>query len=207
LGIIGKSGSGKTTLISVIGGLMNPTEGLVRVDGETLNTSNSFGEGLGYLPQNPCLFEGSICWNVTFREESELSDAEMLRLDNAVDAVGLTELISKLKNGVRSSVGKFGGYLSGGQVQRLCLARELYREPSLLILDEPTSALDQKSQYEIQQVIGNLTNKVTLIVVSHKLETLSKMDSVVVLSDGALIERGSPDQMFKKYFGNSQGSK
>lgn len=187
--LVGASGAGKSTITDLVLGLQIPQHGEVLLDGVPLTqwALNSFRERVGYVPQEPLLFHASIrenlLWSYPRATEAELWEACCI--------ANADEFIRKLPMGIDAIVGERGLRLSGGQRQRIALARALLRKPDLLILDEATSALDATSERLIQSAIDKLALETTILVVAHRLSTISRSDHVYVLSDGLVVEQGS----------------
>jgi ABC-type multidrug transport system fused ATPase/permease subunit len=184
IGIIGPTGAGKSTLATLLTRLYSPSQGSYQVNGGAAPgiDRTDWCREVAYLPQTPSLLNGTVEENVRFRRDSISSSTvrEACRLAH-VDAD-----IASLKNGYQTVIGQGGDGISGGQRQRLCLARALAGHPSLLILDEPTSALDPQSEKLIQQSLEGLHGSLTMVVVAHRLSTLALCDRVMVLEDGSL---------------------
>ncbi|NBX23773.1 MAG: ABC transporter ATP-binding protein [Microbacteriaceae bacterium] len=194
--IIGPSGAGKTTIVDMLLGLLAPSSGDVTISGMAPSSLTSSHPGLvSYVPQNPGLVTGTIAENIALGIESDKID--FARVDAAVSAAFLEDFISGLPDGVHTSVGKQGDALSGGQVQRLGLARALYEQPRLIILDEATSALDATSEAFIAQSLRNLGKDVTVIVIAHRLSTVQHSDVVYVVEDGAITASGTFSKLRK----------
>jgi ATP-binding cassette subfamily B protein len=191
--LVGESGSGKSTITDLILGLLVPTQGELFLDNIPLKewSLNSYRNRVGYVPQDPLLFNLSIrdnlLWSFTTTSDSEIRNA--LKLANAL------EFVEKMPAGLDTYVGDRGVRLSGGQRQRIALARALIRQPELLILDEATSSLDSESERLIQQSIESISKKTTILVVAHRLSTISNSDFVYVLNLGKIVESGSFNQL------------
>jgi len=187
--LVGESGSGKSTITDLVLGLQIPDQGEVLIDGVPLGNwkQNSFRERIGYVPQDPQLFHSTIRDNLlwSFDQANENDLWEALRFANAAT------FIKELPRGIDTVVGDRGIRLSGGQRQRIALARALLRKPDLLILDEATSALDSESERLIQQSIEQVARNTTMLVVAHRLSTVSKADQVYVLREGRIVEEGA----------------
>ena len=197
--IVGESGSGKSTVVDLILGLQSPNIGEILVDDIPFNrwNQNSFRKKVGYVPQDSILFYSSIRDNLLWSVE-EASDDELwkaLKLSNS------DKFVSSLPQGIETIVGDRGVRLSGGQRQRIALARALLRKPDLLILDEATSSLDTESEVAIQSSIENLSKNMAILIVAHRLSTISKADKVYVMQSGRVVEKGSFDSLS----GKSQG--
>jgi len=187
--LVGESGSGKSTVTDLLLGLQVPEFGEVLIDGISLNdyNQNSFRSQIGYVPQDPFLFNCSIRENLIWSFEK----ANDFEIWNALELANASEFIKELPDGINTIVGDRGVRLSGGQRQRIALARALLRKPELLILDEATSALDSESENSIQKSIDRVSKSTTILVVAHRLSTISNADKVYVLKNGVIIEEGS----------------
>lgn len=174
LAIIGKSGVGKTTLLDIIIGLYTPTSGRILIDDKPLTITNvgSWRKKIGYIPQEIYLFDGTVKDNVVFgREFNEEKLIDVLKKANIYDFL-LT------KDGIYTKVGEGGVKLSGGQKQRIAIARALYGEPELLVLDEATSALDKITEEKILKEIFDIGRDKTLIIVTHRVDTIKDCDII-----------------------------
>lgn len=186
---IGPSGAGKTTLVDLLLGLVKPDSGTVLIGGIEPSLLRITSPGLiSYVPQKPGLVSGSIAENIALGVEPE--DIDYDRIQEVVDAAYLGEFIASLPEGVQTSVGKQADALSGGQIQRLGLARALYTRPRLLILDEATSALDAGSEAFVSASLGKLGKGVTVIVIAHRLSTVQHSDAVHVVENGRITASG-----------------
>lgn len=187
--IIGPSGAGKTTLVDLILGLSEPTTGSVLIGGESPAQIRKLAPGsVSYVPQKPGIVTGTIAENIALGVPVEHIDGE--RLQAAVESAFLSDLIASLPDGVNTSVGKQGDALSGGQIQRIGVARALYNESRLLILDEATSALDAASEAFVADSIRKLHGSVTVIVIAHRLSTVQHADVVHVIEGGKVTASG-----------------
>jgi ATP-binding cassette subfamily C protein len=188
--IIGPSGAGKTTLVDLMLGLIEPTSGRVTINGIDPRVLTDARPGLvSYVPQNPGLVSGTIAENIALGLDPDQIDYD--KVQSAVSAAFLEEFIASLPDGIHTSVGKQGDALSGGQVQRLGLARALYEQPRLIILDEATSALDATSEAFVAQSLRNLGKNVTVVVIAHRLSTVQHSDVVYVVEDGSITASGT----------------
>lgn len=188
--IIGPSGAGKTTVVDIMLGLIVPTEGKVSVGGfEPQHLVSAIPGIVSYVPQRPGLVSGTIAENVALGLSPKEIDFELVK--SALEQAHLTEFIDSLPEGIHTSVGKQGDALSGGQIQRLGLARALYEKPRLIILDEATSALDAGSEAFISSSLDALAGDVTVIVIAHRLSTVQHSDVVYLMEDGLVTASGS----------------
>jgi ATP-binding cassette subfamily B protein len=185
LGIVGPSGSGKSTLVSLVFGFLSPTSGKVLIDGRDscLIDPNSFREKLGVVPQEIVLFSGTIMENVAYGRPgaSEEDVVEALKLAHAWD------FVSSLKDQIYTKLADGGMRLSGGQKQRLALARALIRKPRVLLLDEATSAVDPETEKRLTETIKTLSPGRTIVIVSHRMESVKFCDKVLTLANGRVL--------------------
>ena len=183
IGISGKSGSGKSTIIDLLTGLITPNSGNILIDGK-IDINDSFlldwQNKIGYVSQSVFLLDASIRENIAFGIENDNIDNS--KVTKVLKEAQLNDYISKLEKGLDAIVGERGTKLSGGQIQRIGIARELYREPELIIFDESTSALDLDTEDEILECIKGLKKKMTIIIVSHRKNTLKYCDEIFKLS-------------------------
>jgi ABC-type multidrug transport system fused ATPase/permease subunit len=188
LGIIGKSGSGKSTFVNIILGLLNFESGAIKIDGLDLTkNTNGWFSNVGYVPQNICLIDDSIAKNIAFGlEESEI---DYKRLHDVCVEARIFDFISQLPNKFNTEVGERGVKISGGQLQRIGIARALYHNPILLIFDESTSALDSRTESEFIKCVESLKVDKTIIFITHRESTLDICDRVVSLENGVFIEK------------------
>ena len=194
---VGPSGAGKTTLVDLILGLNQPRLGHVLVDGGEPMTLRVENPGLvSYVPQKPGMVQGSIAQNVALGVDPEHINSE--RVWEVLELVDLGQTVRALPEGIATSLGKQSDALSGGQIQRLGLARALYPRPRLIALDEATSALDAGSEHAVSQNITKLGGDVTVIVIAHRLSTIQKADRVFVIEDGRISGQGTFKEVRKQ---------
>lgn len=197
IAFIGKSGAGKTTLVDVILGLLTPDGGDITVDGVSIyNDLRSWQNLIGYIPQSIFLMDDTIEKNIAFGVPEHLIDPE--RLENAIQAAQLTELIAELPNGIKTVVGERGVRFSGGQRQRVGIARALYHERQILVLDEATAALDNETEKLVNDAIKSLSGTKTLIIIAHRLSTIEHCDCVYSLEKGRVVKSGSYQEVVLK---------
>jgi ATP-binding cassette subfamily C protein len=177
-GILGESGRGKTTLIDLIAGLQKPEAGIISIDGTVLEDQLYPGwkNSIGYLPQDSFFVDGTIYENLLWDSNSNVGEDEIMDI---VDQVNATSLISRQKQGLYTHIVNYQYHFSGGERQRLALARVLIRHPQLLLLDEATSALDTENERLVMEVLANLKHKVTILFVTHKTSILPWFDKVI----------------------------
>jgi len=188
IGIVGESGSGKSTLVDLIIGLYRPQSGKILVDKKELGAHNirSWRKKIGYIPQSIYLFDGTVAQNVAFGEPI---DEE--RIKEALRKANILDFLERHHEGIHTRVGEGGVKLSGGQRQRIAIARALYTDPEILVLDEATSALDRETERKIMEEIYRVGAGKTLIIVAHRVSTLSGCERVVKIEDGKIALYGS----------------
>jgi ABC-type multidrug transport system fused ATPase/permease subunit len=189
LAVVGPSGSGKSTFIRVLAKLIEPSSGRVLVNGIDLRmiATAPWRSRIGLVPQEAFLFNETIAANLRLGRP-EATDAELIAAAKAAHA---HDFIAALPKGYQTIVGDRGSLLSGGQQQRLSIARALLIQPDIIIMDEATSNLDSESEREIRKALDELAGRQTLIVVAHRLSTIQSADEIVVISGGAVAERGT----------------
>jgi len=194
--LVGSSGAGKSSIADLLAGLYDPSEGEILVDGTDRATFDlvSWQLRLGVVSQDTFLFNATIAENIAFGTPGASRQAIELAAEQAQAA----RFIKTLPDGFETLVGERGYRLSGGQRQRLSLARAILRDPELLILDEATSALDSESERLVQQAIDRFHKNHTVLVIAHRLSTIVNADLICVMENGAIIERGTHDQLLSK---------
>ncbi|WP_425098069.1 type I secretion system permease/ATPase [Tropicibacter sp. S64] len=203
LGVIGPSGSGKSTLARAITGVWRPAGGKVRLDGATLDQygPEALGLHVGYLPQRVTLFDGTIAENIA--RLSQAPDAE--KVVEAARKADAHEMILKLPDGYDTRVTATGGRLSGGQMQRIGLARAMYGNPVLLVLDEPNSNLDNEGSEAINRAIrGFKSEGKSVIIMAHRPAAIKECDLLLMLENGNAVAFGPRDEVLKKVVQNHQ---
>jgi len=194
VGFIGASGAGKSTLVDILLGLLTPTSGEVRIDGRNLEECLSpWQRQIGFVPQQIYLIDDSICRNVAFGLPDDEIDRQALM--RALSAAQLDEFVRNLPHGMDTFIGDRGIRLSGGQRQRIGIARALYHNPRTLVLDEATSALDNETEREVVASIGRLRSDHTIIVIAHRLSTVTGCDRLYLLDGGRVIDQGTPMEL------------
>ncbi len=187
--VIGPSGAGKTTLVDLTLGLILPSSGSVTLGGIEPNELRKIVPGaVAYVPQRPGLVSGTIAENIALG--IEIQDIDHTLLNEVIDSAFLRDFMDSLPDGASTSVGKQADALSGGQIQRIGLARALYSRPRLLILDEATSGLDAGSEAFISESLAKLKNSVTVVIIAHRLSTVQHSDVVHVVEGGRITASG-----------------
>jgi ATP-binding cassette, subfamily B, bacterial HlyB/CyaB len=191
--IVGRSGSGKTTLAKLLVGFYPPTEGRLTVDGYDIGVVDKeyYRSQVGYVMQNNLLFSGTIAENIAGGSD----EPDRRRIEEAAKRADAHGFISKMPLGYQQVVGERGMGLSGGQIQRLCIARALYRDPRLLVFDEATSALDSQSESNIIANLNDILKGRTAVVIAHRLSTIMRADKILVLFEGKVVEQGRHDEL------------
>jgi len=196
IGLVGASGSGKTTLTKLLLRFADIDSGKITIDGQDISevTQASLRTKIAYVPQEPLLFHRSVRENIAYGRP-DATDAE---IEEAAKKAGAYDFIVGLKNGFDTMVGERGTKLSGGQRQRVAIARAILKDAPILVLDEATSALDSESEALIQKSLETLMENRTSIVIAHRLSTIAKLDRIIVLKDGKIVEDGSHDELINK---------
>lgn len=193
LAVVGPTGSGKSTLSYLVPRLYDVTGGQVTLDGVDVRDLDfaTLARAVGVVSQETYLFHASVADNLRFARP----DATDAQLEEAARAAQIHEHIVSLPDGYRTLVGERGYRFSGGEKQRLALARTILRDPPVLILDEATSALDTRTEHAVQQAIDGLSAGRTTITIAHRLSTVRDADQIVVLDGGRVAERGTHDEL------------
>ncbi len=197
IGIIGPTGAGKSTLVDVILGLLSPTSGRITVDGLDLSsTSTPWKRRVGYVPQNIYLIDDSLRRNIALGIKDH--DVDDRRLHAALSAAQLQAFVSRLPEGLETHVGERGVRISGGERQRIAIARALYHDPDVLIFDEATASLDVQTEAEINRTINALRSIKTIIVIAHRLSSVKSCDRLVWLARGRVVDVGSFEELHER---------
>jgi ATP-binding cassette subfamily B protein len=193
IAIVGTSGAGKTTLAGLVARLYDVTSGAVRIDGHDVRdlTLNSLRASIGVVSQDPHLFHETIKENLLYAKPGA-SEAEMIA---ACTAAHIHDVVAGLSDGYNTVVGERGYRLSGGEKQRLAIARLLLKNPAVMILDEATSHLDNESEALVQAALDNAMHNRTSIVIAHRLSTIRDADRIVVLDEGVVVEQGTHEEL------------
>lgn len=195
--IVGPSGSGKTTVLKLLERLYQPTDGQI-LFGDTPAEDihlNEWREAFGMVPQSSPLLFGSIKDNITYGLGNE--PVEEARLNQVLADSNVDEIIDRLPDGLASDVGDVGSKLSGGEKQRIAIARMMMCDPSYVLLDEATSSLDAENEHEITQALNRLTEGRTTVIVAHNLRTVKNADNIIFMEDGTVKAEGTHDQLYR----------
>ncbi|MGC9326167.1 MAG: ABC transporter ATP-binding protein [Candidatus Hinthialibacter sp.] len=196
IGIVGGSGAGKTTFVDAILAFLPPTSGRICVNGVDLQDLNprKWRDLIGYVPQEAVMFNESVRYNITLGR-TDFSDDDIRWAARTAHA---DDFIEEQSDGYETVIGKRGSKISGGQRQRLALARALIRRPQILILDEVTSAVDAHTEMRMQEALEVIRGTMTILVVAHRLATVMKSDRILVLDQGKIVESGSPSELIQQ---------
>ncbi len=194
--LIGPSGAGKTTFVRLLLRLYSATSGEILIDGQDIAkvTQESLRKNISMVPQDPLLFHRTLAENISYGKR----DASREEIEKAAQLAHCDEFIKNLPFGLETYVGERGIKLSGGERQRVAIARAILKNAPILILDEATSSLDSHSEMLIQDALNNLMVDKTVIVIAHRLSTIQKMDRIIVIDNGKIIEEGSHKKLLTK---------
>ena len=192
--LVGPSGAGKTTLVDVILGVLSADEGTVSISGlSPLSAISKWPGAIAYVPQDVMISSGTIRQNVSLGYPIEAAKEDLVR--SAIKVAQLNEFVSNLPNGIDTHVGEQGSKISGGQRQRLGIARAMFTRPLLLVLDEATSSLDGETEAAISEAIHELRGSTTVVMIAHRLSTVRNADLVVYMTDGEILATGTFDEV------------
>ncbi len=196
VGLVGHSGAGKSTIVSLLLRFADVTGGSIKINNQDIRhvTQVSLREAIAYVPQEPMLFHRTLRENIAYGRPGA-SDDEIIAAAKKANAY---EFVSKLSHGLDTLVGERGIKLSGGQRQRIAIARAILKDSPILVLDEATSALDSESEKLIQQSLSTLMKGRTSIVVAHRLSTIARLDRIIVLDNGKIVEDGSHSELLNR---------
>ena len=197
IGFIGVTGSGKSTLLDIIMGLLSPTEGVLTVDGVvlTMNNIRNWQANIAHVSQEVYLSDSTIEENIAFSQHKNNIDFSLVK--QSANRACIAELIESWPEQYKTVIGERGVRLSGGQIQRIGIARALYRQASILVFDEATSALDSKTEKLVMDSIKDLGKNITVLIIAHRVTTLKDCDQVVELGDSKIIRIGSYNDLCK----------
>ncbi|MDC3068629.1 ABC transporter ATP-binding protein/permease [Candidatus Pelagibacter sp.] len=200
IGLVGKSGSGKSTLINLICGLLPPSSGVIKIDNRDIfENIITWQNKIGLVPQENYLLDDTILNNIIFLDDKK--DINKKKLENAMYYSGVSQFISQLNEGLNTVVGERGSSLSGGQIQRIALARVLYQDPDVLILDEFTNSLDPENEDFILkqlQLLKKEKNK-NFFIITHKMKPLKLCDKIILLEKGKILQQYTFEEFNKKF--------
>lgn len=193
LALVGESGEGKTTIANLLLRFYSLSSGKITVDGADITavTQDSLRGQIGVVFQEPALFSGSVRDNIAYGTPK----ATKAMIEAAAAAANAEGFIAKLPEGYKTQIGERGVKLSGGQKQRIAIARAILKNPPILILDEATSSLDSKAEHEVQQALDTLMQGRTTIIIAHRLSTIARVDQIIGLRNGQIVERGTPAEL------------
>jgi ABC-type transport system involved in Fe-S cluster assembly fused permease/ATPase subunit len=191
--IVGPSGAGKSTIARLLYRFYDPTAGRILIDGQDIAEVNqrSLRAAIGIVPQDTVLFNDTIGYNIGYGQDG----SGPTEIERAAHGAAIDRFISSLPEKYESMVGERGLKLSGGEKQRVAIARTLLKNPPILVLDEATSALDSRTEEAIQQTLDRVSRSRTTIMIAHRLSTIVNADQIVVLDEGRVAERGTHDEL------------
>ena len=196
IAFIGPSGAGKSTLADLMCGVLSPSTGNISVTQLSKEFDPHSEISVSYVPQKPGLVSGSVAQNIGLGVDQNYIDETQVW--EALESAHLTDVILALPAGIHTDLGKYQDGLSGGQIQRLGLARALYNKPGLLVMDEATSALDAESESEIAKALDHMRGKVTVVLIAHRLNTVQHADKVFLIEEGQLRDQGTFQELIKR---------
>ena len=192
--VVGPSGSGKTSLIDILLGIVEPDTGSVSISGSPpLEAAKKWPGAISYVPQDVVMISGTIRENVSLGYESEIASDKIVF--EALDFAQLKTFVDKLSAGLDTKIGQSGGLISGGERQRLGVARAIFTKPRLLVLDEATSALDSETESSLSAAIEKLKGSTTVIMIAHRLSTVKRADLVVYMENGQVLAKGTFEEV------------
>jgi ABC-type multidrug transport system fused ATPase/permease subunit len=190
LAIVGPSGAGKTSIVDVILGVVAPTSGSVLISGlNPLQAISKWPGALAYVPQNVLISDGTIRSNVALGFPTSAATDDLVW--KALEIAQLSDFVKSLEGGLDAPVGENGAKISGGQRQRLGIARAMFTQPKLLVLDEATSALDGQTESDISASLARLSGHVTIVLIAHRLSTIREVGEVIYMDNGKIVAQGS----------------
>lgn len=187
--LIGPSGAGKSTIADLMCGVLTPSNGTVEVLQQNTSPNPESGNSVSYVPQKPGVVSGTVADNVALGYGP--GEFDETRIWDALESANLKQVIEALPNGIFTDLGNYQDGLSGGQIQRLGLARAIYSKPGLLVMDEATSALDAESEAEIAKALNQMRGKVTVVLIAHRLNTVQHADNVFLIDQGKVLDQGT----------------
>ena len=206
IGFVGKSGSGKTTLVDIFIGLLKPTNGKIQINNNEIDLFylEDWQKKIGYVPQDVYLNNKTIKENIAYGVKAE--DIDESKVFECIKKADLIDFINHLPNGINTVIRDFGTNISGGQKQRLGIARAMYNKPQILVLDEATSSLDETTEKNILENLKLMVKELTVILIAHKFSTIKYCDHVFHLEDGKILYSGKSEKMLENYFNTNNDS-
>ncbi|MFD1928879.1 thiol reductant ABC exporter subunit CydD [Sporosarcina siberiensis] len=194
--IVGKTGAGKSTLLNVIAGLVSVSEGEMLINGKPRSTfkEKDWFDRLSYISQNPYLFSGTIAENIAIGGRLNATRIEIIE---AAEKAGISDLVNSLEHGYDTPIGEGGRDLSGGEKQRIAIARAFLKSPSIILFDEPTTGLDLQTEKILQASIRKLSKNSAVITVAHRLHTIKNADKIIFLDNGELLATGTHEELLE----------
>ena len=194
--IVGPSGSGKSTIGRLLFRFYDAQKGSITIDGQDIRniTQKSLHSSIGVVPQDTVLFNDTIYYNIAYG----LDNASKAAVEKAADDAQIHDFIMSLPDGYETTVGERGLKLSGGEKQRVGIARTLLKNPPILLLDEATSALDTETENDIQDALANASEGRTVLTIAHRLSTIADADRIIVLEKGRIVEIGTHEALLSK---------
>ena len=193
---IGASGAGKSTIADLMCRVLSPSSGRILIRQVTGNSESDGPNPVSYVPQRPGLVSGSVAQNVALGSDGDSIDED--KVWSALESAHLGKVVASLPDGVHTDLGNYQDGLSGGQIQRLGLARALYSSPALLVMDEATSALDAESESEISKALDQMRGKVTVVLIAHRLNTVQHADKVFLIEEGQVADEGTFQELVSR---------
>jgi ATP-binding cassette subfamily B protein len=196
LAIVGPSGAGKSTIARLLYRFYDPTAGRITIDGQDIAEvqQSSLRAAIGIVPQDTVLFNDTIGYNIAYGR----GEASHAQVEDAARGAAIDRFVAALPDGYDSMVGERGLKLSGGEKQRVAIARTLLKNPPILVLDEATSALDSRTEQAIQETLDRIAETRTTIMIAHRLSTIVGADQIAVLDDGQVVERGTHEELLAR---------
>ncbi len=192
--IVGASGSGKTTLLHLLSGMISPTSGKVLINNIQLNDykASEWFSNISYISQQAYIFTGTIKENISFDQAHSISET---KLQDSIDQAGLKDFIESLPEGLNTVIGDGGRGISGGEKQRILIARAIFKQAKLIFFDEPTEGLDVKTEKTIQTSLKHFQANATIISVAHRRQTILEADRIIMLKEGKIVANGKHDSL------------